>query len=413
VPSDGDDRWAGVRGALRHRNYQLFFAGQLVSLIGTWTQSVAQTWLVYRLTGSPLWLGILTFCQQAPVFFLATLGGSIADRYPRRRILVATQTAAMALAFALATVTLTGTVGVTQLLVLAGLLGVVNAVDIPTRQSFVLEMVGRDHLMNALALNSSMVNGARILGPAIAGFAIKAFGEGWCFFVNGVSFIAVISGLLAMRDLPPPPTRVAGESAFRRVLDGFRFVVRDERVRTLLALFAVTAMAGMPYSTLMPIFASRVFHGDASTLGWLMGAAGVGALLGALALASRRGIRGAFGWIGLACGAFGVALVLFAWSRTLWLSIAILVPLGAANMILMSATNTLLQTMTPDALRGRVIAIWAMIVMGFAPFGSLLAGSLATAFGPSRTLVIGGAVCMCAAATFAWWLRSARPTTYA
>jgi MFS family permease len=410
VPSDTGDRWAGVRGALGHRNYRLFFAGQLVSLVGTWTQSVAQTWLVYRLTGSPLWLGILTFCQQAPVFFLATIGGSIADRYPRRRVLVATQTAAMMLAFALATLTLTGTVRVTQLLVLAALLGVVNAVDIPTRQSFVIEMVGRDHLMNALALNSSMVHGARILGPAIAGFAIKAFGEGWCFFVNGVSFIAVISGLLAMRDLPPPAARVPGESAVRRVLDGFRFVARDERVRALLVLFAVTATAGMPYSTLMPIFASRVFHGDARTLGWLMGAAGIGALLGAFALASRRAIRGAFGWIGLACGAFGVALVLFAWSRTLWLSIAILVPLGAANMILMSATNTLLQTMTPDALRGRVIAIWAMIVMGFAPFGSLMAGSLATALGPSRTLVIGGTVCMCAAATFAWWLRSTRPT---
>jgi len=211
-------RWAVVWSPFRHRNYRLFFAGQLVSLVGTWTQTVAQTWLVYRLTGSPIWLGAVTFCQQAPIFFLATLGGSIADRYRRRRILVLTQTSAMTLAFLLAGLTLGGVVRVTHILVLAVCLGVVNAVDIPTRQSFIVEMVGRDHLMSALALNSSMVNGARILGPAIAGLAIRAVGEGWCFLVNGFSFVAVIVGLLAMRNLPEAAAPSGRESVLARVL---------------------------------------------------------------------------------------------------------------------------------------------------------------------------------------------------
>jgi MFS family permease len=265
--------------------------------------------------------------------------------------------------------------------------------------------------MNAIALNSSMVNGARVLGPTVAGFAIQAFGEGWCFFVNGATFIAVIAGLLAMRDLPAPLPVAHGESALKRVLEGFRFAATDERVRALLILFGVTAMAGMPYSVLMPIFASKVFHGDARTFGFLTSATGSGALLGTLTLASRRDLRGTFHWIGAACGLFGVALVLFALSRTLWLSIAILVPLGGAMMIQMSATNTLVQTITPDALRGRVMAIWAMVFMGFAPFGSFLGGLLATAFGPATTLIVGGSVCVCAAAVFGGWLRTARPAS--
>lgn len=395
-------RLAGVGRALAHRNYRLFFAGQLVSLVGTWTQSVAQTWLVYRLTGSPLWLGTVTFCQQAPVFVFATLGGAIADRYPRRTVLVLTQATAMLLAFALAALTLTGAVKLAYIFVVAALLGVVNAVDIPTRQSFVGDMVGRDHLMNAVALNSSMVNGARILGPAIAGFAIRAVGEGWCFVVNGVSFVAVIAGLLAMRGLPPPEP-VAGTSAIERVLEGFRFVRAHARVRALLVLFGVTALAAMPYTTLLPVFASEVFHGDARTLGMLMGSTGVGALLGTLALATRRRIAGAHRWIGAACGVFGATIALFALSRTLWVSMAILVPLGAAMMIQMSATNTLVQTMTPAPLRGRVMAIWAMIFMGFSPFGALLAGSLATAIGPTKTLVAQGIACLFASASFVTW----------
>jgi MFS family permease len=408
--TDDVSRWGVVARPFRHRNYRLFFAGQLVSLVGTWTQSVAQTWLVYRLTDSPLWLGVVTFCQQAPVFLLATFGGSIADRHSRRQVLVVTQSSAMMLAFALSALTLTGTVHVAHILVLAALLGAVNAIDIPTRQSFVVEMVGREHLMNAVALNSSMVNGARILGPAIAGVAIKAFGEGWCFFANGVSFVAVIAGLLAMRDLPAPVPATPGVSAIARILEGFRFAATEPRVRALLVLFAITALSGIPYSTLMPIFASRIFHGDARTLGLLMGATGAGALCGALMLASRRHVGGTFHWIGAACATFGASIVCFALSKTLWVSMVILLPLGGAMMIQMSATNTLVQTMTPDALRGRVMAIWAMIFMGFAPFGSLLAGSVAAAVGPSPTLVVGGTVCMLAAAGFARWIRIAQPS---
>jgi MFS family permease len=245
---------AGVGRAFRHRIYRLFFAGQLISLIGTWTQSVAQTWLVYRLTGSALALGTVTFCQQAPVVLFAPAGGSAADRWPRRNLLLLTQTAAMVLAFVLAALTLSGRVRVAHLMVMASLLGVVNAFDIPTRQSFIVEMVGRDNLMNAVALNSSMVNGARIIGPAIAGFAIHAVGEGWCFFVNGVSFGAVIGGLLAMRGLPPvAPHLDRDETPWARLTKGFLFVAEEPVLRAFLLLFAITALAGMPYATLLPI----------------------------------------------------------------------------------------------------------------------------------------------------------------
>jgi MFS family permease len=397
--------------AFHHKNYRLFFAGQLVSLVGTWTQSVAQTWLVYRLTGSPLLLGTVTFCQQVPVFVLATVGGLVADRLSRRSILVVTQASAMTLAFVLAGLTLGGVVKVGHVMILATLLGVVNSFDIPARQSFVVEMVGRDDLMNAVALNSSMVTGARILGPAVAGFAVRAFGEGYCFLLNGMSFVAVIAGLLAMRDLPLPVPAGPGEPTLLRLAEGFRFVSTEKRVRALLVLFGVTALAGMPYSTLMPVFASKTFHGDARTLGFLMGAIGVGALLGALSLASRQRMRGTDTWVNVACGSFGATLVLFGLSNTLWLSIVILVPLGASMMIQVSATNTRIQTMTPDVLRGRVMAVWAMVFMGFAPFGSLLAGWLATRIGPSRTLMIGGAVCMGAACVFSVVLPRLRAET--
>jgi MFS family permease len=404
-------RIAGVGRAFRHRNYRLFFTGQLVSLIGTWTQSVAQTWLVYRLTGSALMLGTITFCQQAPVVLFATAGGSVADRWPRRGILVITQATAMVLAFVLAALTISNRVTVPHLLVLAALLGVVNAFDIPVRQSFIVEMVGRDNLMNAVALNSSMVNGARIVGPAIAGFAINAFGEGWCFFVNGVSFGAVIGGLLAMQDLPPVAPRAEGEEVgWARLTKGFGFVAHEPVLRAFLLLFAVTALAGMPYNTLLPIYASKVFHGDARTLGFLTGATGIGAVLGGVGLAARDTVKGSGRIIAGCCGLFGVTIILFAASTTYWLSLVILVPLGAGMMVQLSATNTVLQTRTPDALRGRVMAIWAMIFMGCAPVGSLVAGWLATAIGPARTLYLGGSTCVVAAAIFALWLRRRRMT---
>jgi MFS family permease len=378
----------------------LFLAGQLVSLLGTWTQSVAQAWLVYRLTGSALWLGIVALCQQVPILVLASLGGSFADRYRRRTILVATQSAAMLLAFVLSGLALTGAVQLAHLIVLAMLSGVVNAVDIPTRQSFVIEMVGREGLMAAVAINSSMSMCAGSLGPVIAGFGVRALGEGWCFFANGVSFAAVIAGLLAMRDLPAPTAARSTDSLASRLAVGFRFVREHDRVRALLVLLAITALAGLPYGTLFPVFASDVFHGDALALGELTAAAGLGALLGAAVLAMRRSGTDTDRWVGVACALLGVTLVAFALSHQLWLSLVLLVPLGAATMIQISATNTLIQMATPDALRGRVMAIWAMIVMGFAPLGALLASYVATVATPGTPLAIGGAVCVLAAVAF-------------
>jgi MFS family permease len=388
--------------AFESRNYRLFVGGQLVSLIGTWTQSVAQSWLVYRLTGSAFWLGVATFCQQAPAFLFASLGGLLADRHRRRTILLVTQSSAMVLAFALAALTLTGHVRVAHILVLAVFLGSVNAVDAPTRQSFVLEMVGRENLARAVALNTTMVMGATFVGPAIAGVAIKALGEGWCFLVNGVSFFAVIAGLLAMRDLPPPTASPARESMWARLREGFRFAATHEGVRALLALLALTAFAGLPFGTLMPVFATSVLHGDAGTLGFLMGAPGLGAVLVGLLLASRRG-GGSYRWIAGACAAFGVLLVGFSQARSFWVAIAILVPMGMASMIQVTGTNAMIQTMTPDALRGRVMAIWFMLLMGFAPVGSVIAGSIATAWGPSVVLAGGGVVCALGAIGFGWW----------
>ena len=402
-------RWAGLRLALGRRNYRLFVAGQLVSLVGTWTQAVAQSWLVYRLTGSAFWLGVATFCQQAPAFLFASFGGLIADRHRRRTILVVTQSSAMVLAFVLAALTLSGHVRVAHILVLAAFLGTVNAVDSPTRQSFVPEMVGRENLASAIALNTTMVTGASFVGPAIAGFAIEVLGEGWCFFVNGASFLAVIAGLLAMRGLPLPTKGPTRESMWARLHEGFRFAATHEGVRALLVLLALVGLAGLPFATLMPVFATNILHGDARTLGLLMGAPGLGAVLVGLVLASRRG-AGSYRWIAGACGMFGMLLVVFSQARSLWLAIAILIPMGMGSMIQFTGTNTLIQTMTPDALRGRVMAIWFMIFMGFAPVGSLIAGSIATALGPSLVMAVGGSVCALGAIGFARWAWTRRPS---
>jgi len=401
---------AGLRLAFESRNYRLFVAGQFVSLIGTFTQSIAQSWLVYRLSGSAFWLGVASFCQQAPSFFFASLGGVVADRHRRRTILVFTQSSAMGLAFLLAILTLSGHVAVAHVLVLAALLGAVNAIDSPTRQAFVSEMVGRENLAGAVALNTTMVTGASFIGPAIGGVAVKVLGEGWCFLVNGASFLAVIAGLLAMRDLPPLTRGPARESIWARVHEGFRFAATHEGVRALLTLLALTVSAGLPFFTLMPIVASTILHGDPQTLGLLMGAPGLGAVLVGLVLASRRGTS-SYRTIAGAVGMFGVLLVVFSQARTLWFAIAILIPMGMATMVQFTATNTLIQTMTPDALRGRVMAIWFMIFMGFAPVGSVIAGSVTTAFGPRLFMASGGLLCSLGAVGFARWSWTRRPSS--
>lgn len=407
-------KWSGVWRALESRNYRLFVGGQLISLIGTWTQAVAQSWLVYRITGSAMWLGIVAFCQQGPSFFLATLGGLLADHHRRRSILVVTQSTSMTLAFVLAALTLGGRVQVWHVVGLAALSGAVTAVDSPTRQAFVLEMVGRPNLTNAVSLNTSMVMCAAFVGPAIGGVAIRGIGEGWCFLANGVSFLAVIAGLLAMRGLPPPASGQAREPMRVRLLQGFRFAATHRAVRALLVLLALTALAGLPFGTLMPVFATKILHGDARTLGVLMGAPGLGAMAIGLVLPPTDQPEAGFRRIRAACATFGVLLALFALSPKLWIAVAVLLPAGATTMVQMTGTNALLQTLTPDALRGRVMAIWTMIFMGFVPVGALIAGSIATAFGVRVPLVAGGIVCAVGAIGFGGrlWARGGTPRAY-
>jgi MFS family permease len=373
--------------ALKHRNFQLFFGGQLISLIGTWMQNVAQAWLVYRLTGSSLLLGSVAFAGQIPVFLTSPLGGIAADRYNRQRVVIGTQTASMILAFIFAALTLTHRITVTQIFVLAILRGVVNAFDIPGRQAFIVEMVGKEDLMNAIALNSSMFNGARIIGPAIAGIVVARIGEGWCFFADAVSYIAVIVGLFMMR-VGPRKQRPMG-SPLEHVIEGFRFVRDTAPIRTLLLLLGLVSLVAMPYTVLMPVFADRILHGGARGLGILMGATGVGALLGALTLATKTGVYGLGRWVTFSCAGFSISLIAFALSRNFLLSTVLLVPVGFGMMLQMSSSNTLIQAMVPDELRGRVMSVYSMMFMGMGPFGALIAGVIADHLGAPLAVIMG------------------------
>jgi MFS family permease len=387
--------------ALGYRNYRLFYSGQIISLVGTWMQSVAQSWLVYRLTHSSLLLGLVGFSGQIPVFLMASLGGMVADRRSRYRIIIATQTSAMMLAFVLSGLTLLGHIRVWEIMVLASLLGVVNAFDIPARQAFVVEMVNQQDLINAIALNSSMVNGARILGPAVAGITVAAVGEGWCFFANGVSYIAVIAGLLLMTVVPRPTPREGHASGLESVVEGFRWVARTGPVRALLLLLGLVSLTGMPYVVLMPIFADRILHSGARGLGLLMGASGVGALTGTMVLAARHGVRGLGRWVMFAAIGFGTSLILFSMSPWFWLSVLLIMPAGFSMIMQMASTNTLIQTMVPDELRGRVMALYSMMFMGMAPFGTLLSGFIAHQVGAPLTVRLGGVICLAGGLVFA------------
>ena len=391
--------WQAMR-SLRHRNFQLFFGGQLISLVGTWMQSVAQSWLVYRLTGSSLLLGAVGFASQIPVFLVAPIGGTIVDRHNRHRLIIATQSASMVLAFILAWLTLSGRVQVWHIFVLAALLGVVNAFDIPGRQAFLVDMVGREDLMNAIALNSSMFNGARIIGPAVAGILVAAVGEGWCFFVNAVSYVAVIAGLMMM-DVRPyePPARTA--STLENMIEGFQYVRQTGPIRALLLLLGLVSLVGMPYAVLMPIFADRILHVGATGLGLLMGATGVGALMGTLTLAAKESLKGLGKWVAVCAVGFGVSLILFSFSRAMWLSMVLLLPVGFTMMVEMASSNTLIQSMVPDHLRGRVMAVYSMMFMGMAPLGSFFAGALADRLGAPITVAVGGLACIAGSALFA------------
>lgn len=385
--------------SLRHRNFRLFVSGQMISLIGTWMQSVAQSWLIYRLTKSALMLGGIGFASQIPVLLLGAIGGHVADRYDRRRVLILTQSASMFLAGILAALTLSGRIHEWHLFVLAALLGIVNAFDIPARQSFLVQMVTREDLINAIALNSSMFNGARIVGPAIAGLLVALIGEGWCFLANALSYIAVIAGLLMMnvpRLASPPEVK----SVFANVREGFRFVATTKPVRALLIMIGLVSITAMPYTVLMPVFAEEVFNSGARGLGILLGAAGVGAFAGSVMLALRTSLRGLGTWVAVACGTFGVSLILFGFSRIFLLSIVTLAVAGASMIVQTASSNTLIQSMVPDEFRGRVMSVYMIMFVGMGPFGALLFGAAAEKAGAPATVAIGGALTLAGAIAF-------------
>jgi len=380
--------------SLRHRNYRLYLSGQLVSLCGTWMQQIAQSWLVFRLTGSATILGVVSFASQIPIFGLAPLAGVITDRFSRYRLTLLTQSISLILALLLAGFTLFGQIRVWHIILLGLAQGVVLAFDMPARQSLVNELVGGGDLPNAIALNSSMVNAARIVGPAIAGVVVATVGEGVCFLINALSYLAVIWGLLLMK---LPITQKNGQgtvSLYGSIREGATYISGTLPIRDLLLLLGLMGLMGMPYITLMPVFAGEVIQGGAHALGLLMGAVGIGALAGALALARRGNIRGLGKIIVAATVAFGAGLILFAGSRLLWLSMVILSAVEFSWMVLIAAANTILQSLAADQMRGRVMSIFSMMLVGMAPFGSLLSGALADLIGAPATVIMNGCFCM-------------------
>lgn len=394
--------------ALKSQNYRLFFAGQSVSLIGTWMTRVATSWLMYRMTHSAFLLGLASFAGQVPLFFLAPLAGVWVDRWNRHRTLVATQAISMLQSFGLAALALTGTISVVTLIALMLLQGLVNAFDMPARQTFLIDMVDdRADLPNAIALNSSMVNAARLVGPAVAGVIIAGVGEGYCFLIDGISYIAVIFSLLAMR-VRAPRMRMRNTGIREELAEGWHYVAQSAPFRAILLLLALVSLLGMPYTVLMPIFAAQILGGGPHTLGLLMAAVGVGALVGALALASRRTVIGLGRVIPISSALFGGALVAFSLSRSLWLSIALLVLTGFGMMRHMAASNTIVQTIVDENKRGRVMAFYAMAFAGMSPFGSLLAGAVAARIGAPNTVLFSGILCMAGAILFARRLPSLR-----
>jgi len=394
--------------ALRHRNYRLFFGGQSVSLIGTWMTRIATSWLVYRLTGSAMLLGLVGFAGQLPTFLLGPIAGVWVDRLDRHKVLVLTQVLAMLQSFALAVLALMGRITVWDILWLNAFQGVINAFDMPARQAFVVEMVtDRNDLSNAIALNSSMVNMARLVGPSIAGIIIAAVGEGYCFLIDGFSYLAVIASLLLMHLAAVAPVR-RGKNVFADLKEGWRYVTDFAPVRDVMLLLCVASLMGMPYMVLMPIFAGTILHGGPHTLGFLMGATGVGALTGAVLLAARKSVLGLGRVVPLAAAAFGAGLIAFAFSRWLWLSFILMFVVGLGMMQQMAGSNTILQTISPDDKRGRVMSYYTVSIVGMAPFGSLLSGWLAARIGAPFALAIGGACCLVGSGLFALRLRRIR-----
>jgi MFS family permease len=395
--------------ALRHRNFRLFFSGQSISLIGTWMTRIATSWLVYRLTGSALLLGLVGFMGQIPTFLLAPFAGVWVDRLDRRNVLLWTQALAAVQSLLLAALTLSKRITIGEILVLSAFQGLINAFDMPGRQAFMVQMVEqREDLGNAIAINSSMVNMARLVGPSLAGLVIAGFGEGYCFLIDGLSYFAVIASLALMQVKPLPGRGLPVSSMATQLKEGWLYVSGFAPVRTILLLFALVSLMGIPYVVLMPIFAAQVLHGGPHTLGLLMGASGVGALISALSLAVRKTVLGLGRMIPIAALSFGVGLILFGLSRVLWFSLFMMLFTGFGMMQGMAASNTIIQTVVPEDRRGRVMSYYTMAFVGMAPFGSLLAGGLAHKLGAPHTVIITGTVVILGGLWFATRLKALR-----
>jgi MFS family permease len=392
--------------ALKHRNFRLFFGGQSISLIGTWMTRIATSWLVYRLTKSPLMLGMVGFAGQIPSFLLAPLAGVVVDRMDRRKVLVWTQALAMLQSLLLAVLTLTHQINITEVLILSAMQGIINAFDMPGRQSFMIRMVeDRADLQNAIAINSSMVNAARLIGPSLAGILIAATNEGWCFLIDGISYTAVIASLLMMR-IRPEKREAHGATMAEQLRQGWDYVAQSVPIRSILMLFALLSLMGWPFMVLMPVFAAEVLKGGAHTQGFLMGAVGVGALASALVLVVRKSVRGLTRIIPIGAGVFGAGLIAFGLSHTLWLSLIMMLVTGFGMMQGITSSNTILQTLVDEKMRGRVMSYYTMAFVGMAPFGSLLAGALARAVGAQNTVIVSGIACIAGSIWF--WLRLGR-----
>jgi MFS family permease len=386
--------------ALRHRNFQLFFAGQTISVVGTWMTRLATSWLVYRLTRSALLLGVVSFSSQIVAFALGPVAGVWVERLDRRKLLVWTQAGGAIQSLALAALTLAHVITLWEIIALSALQGLINAFDMPGRQSFLVQMVDdRNDLGNAIAINSSMNNGARLIGPAIAGLVIAAVGEGWCFFIDGISYFAVIGSLLVMHITPRNDRRHATRM-IEQMREGWDYVRTFRPVRTILLLFALTSLMGYPYTVLLPVFAAQTLHGGPHTLGWLTGASGVGALASALSLAWRKTVVGLTRLLRASAAVLGGALILFGLSHTLWWSLVLMVFAGFGLIQIASASNTIIQTLVPEDKRARVMSYYTMTFFGAAPFGSLFAGLLAERFGAASTVMVTGAACMAGALWF-------------
>jgi MFS family permease len=398
------NKFAGIKTifrSLKYRNYRLFFGGQSISLVGTWIQRIATPWLVYHLTGSALLLGVVGFAGQIPTFLLSPFAGVLTDRWNRYRILIVTQILAMMQALVLAILFFMGTIEVWHIIVLSVLLGCINAMDIPARQSFVIDMVGKkEDLGNAIALNSSMVNGARLLGPSIAGVLIASAGEGTCFLVNGLSYLIVIATLLKMK-VEPGKINNKNKNVLKELKEGISYTFGFPPIKSVILLLGLISVMGMPYAVLMPVFAKEILHGGSHTFGFLMAASGLGALTGAIYLASKKSVLGLERIIPLSAGVFGIGLIAFSLSRFFPLSLSLMVITGLGMMLQLASSNTILQTIVDDDKRGRVMSFYTMAFIGTAPFGSLMAGALANILGAPNTLIIGGVLCVLGALIFA------------